>query len=78
MSRYGVVAKVLVLKTTEDSSKMQDVVETQLLVRVPVITGLLFVNQARCRCARGTRWTVITTATTSSRRRRTCRVWRAT
>ena len=98
----GVVAKVLVLETTDDSAEMQDAAETLLPARV--MTGPLFVgpasatlldqdeqstNDARevealqrylrkfgytCPSAR---WTA-TTATTPSRRWRTCRAQRVT
>ena len=42
VSRYDVVAKVLVLETTEDSAELLDVADTPL--PAPVITGPLFVD----------------------------------
>ena len=48
VSRYDVVAKVLVLESTENSAEMQGVAET------PVITGPLFVDQRARRWIRRT------------------------
>ena len=53
VSPYGVMTKLLVFDTTEDSSEMQDVAET--LLPAPVITGRSSWSQQAWRC-----WTIRT------------------